>query len=126
MKLACLALFLCACGPAFTTPSEPGEASDLATSDAATSGVSSDGGTESSTAPTATDASPRGLDASSPTSDGAADAPGTVDACPEAGCTCVVVTPGYGCPGAGFVFPQYCAAHNEHQCCNWPDPTCAP
>lgn len=56
---------------------------------------------------------PMQLDAS-----GAVDAPVDV---PDGG-SCVVITPGYGCPGGGFVYMLHCGA--EVQCCNYPSPVC--
>jgi hypothetical protein len=136
MRLACLTIFLWACGAPFTSTSEPGEASGLAT-DAGPLTTS-----ESSVETSATDSSSAappdagglsGPDASSSGSDGAVDAPVTADAapvdarsCPDAGCACVTISQGSGCGAGGFVYMQYCQAHNLLQCCNWPEPTCAP
>jgi hypothetical protein len=118
--------WLLACGPGFTT----GEASDLARDasgdgsgfvvDSSEAGSSKDSNTSTdASSPLSAETSSAQPEASAP--DASSDSGPDPAAVPDGG-ACVVITPGFGCPGAGFVYMQHCGS--EVQCCNWPSPVC--
>lgn len=104
---------LCGCGSAFTpelatsdampAPSEAGYATD-GTSDTGKPGATSD----------ASDSSSQVTDGGSASVPDASDTRDARDAeCPDVGCACQTITPGFGCPPDGFYY--LCGS----QCCNW-------